>query len=398
MENSSRPRGNPAQVVGNGVQTIAQLIESQLNTDPRRGKDMSFPLDKIELGPPVLLLLDQQGYRADSVPVKGQTVMIQRNGNLAFDVTDDVHPEYVRMAALAARVVGLDVAGIDLLTDDVSRSPEEQRATIIEVNAGPGLQMHVQPESGKPRPVGEAILATLIPEGQDGRIPLVSVMGAEHTAIVSRWVARLLTHTGREVGLASVEGMFVGDTIVKSGDCRGADDARSMLLHPYVEAAVFEASLDGILQEGLGFDRCHVAVVTAIGEGLKLDFAEWDSPEKKALIYRTASDVVLPGGAVVLKAGEPLGSILAQKCGGSLILFSTDEREPALAAHRAGGGNAVFARGGRIVLAEGRSETDLAQLPPHEPADAILAAAAAARACAMPAAKIAVGLKSPGPG
>ncbi len=386
-------RGNPAQVVGDGQQTIAQLIESQLNSDPRRGKDMSFPLDKIELGPPVLLMLDQQGYRADSVPAKGQQVMIQRNGNLAIDVTDDVHPGFVRMAALAARVVGLDVAGIDLLTDDVRRPPEEQGATIIEVNAGPGLQMHVQPESGKPRPVGEAILATLIPEGQDGRIPLVSVMGAEHTAAVSRWVARLLAQTGREVGLASAQGMFVGDTCIKAGDCRGAEDARSMLLHPLVEAAVLEASLDGILQEGLGFDRCHVAVVTAIGEGLKLDFAEWDTPEKRSLVYRVVGDVVLPAGALVLKAGEPLGPIVAGKCPGALVLYAAGENDPGLAPHRAAGGRAVFARAGEIILSEGAKETALGPLLPAGPSEAVLAAVAAVWALAIPPEQIAAGLR-----
>ncbi len=293
-------RGNPAQVTGDGRHTIAELIESQINVDPRRGDDLSFPLDKIILGPPVLLMLEQQGYQPESVPAAGVQVVVQRNGNLAIDVTDDVHPEFARLAGLAARVVGLDVAGLDVLADDISRPPAEQNAAIIEVNAGPGLQMHLEPESGVPRPVGETILATLFGEGQDGRIPIVSVMGAEHTTAVSRWIARLWSRKQPNLGLATAEGTFVVGIRVKDGDCRGARDARGVLVNPLVEAALFEASAESILQEGLAFDRCNVAVVTSIDEGLKLDFLEWDSPEKKALLYRSASDVVLPGGSLVM--------------------------------------------------------------------------------------------------
>ena len=384
-------RGNPAQVIGNGQHTIAELIESTINTDPRRGDDLSFPLDKISLGPPVLLMLEQQGYQPDSVPAAGVQVVIQRNGNLAIDVTDDVHPEFARLAGLAARVVGLDVAGIDLLADDISRPPDEQNPAVIEVNAGPGLQMHLEPESGVPRPVGETILSTLFAEGQDGRIPIVSVMGAEHTTAVSRLIARLWSHKQPNVALASADGTFVGGTRLKSGDCRGADDARGVLVNSQVEAAVFEASCDRVLQEGLAFDRCNVAVVTAIGEGLKLDFLEWE--EKKALVYRTASDVVLPGGAVILKAGEPLGSIIADHCGGKLVLFSDDERDPALRRHVASGGAAAFARDGRIVWADGPSETDLAALPAGQPMVVVLAAVAAVGALGLTPGNIAAGLK-----
>ncbi len=386
-------RGNPAQVVGDGRQAIAQLIESQLNTDPRRGEDLSFPLDKIQLGPPVLLALEQAGYRPDSVPAQGQTVIIQRNGNLAIDVTDEVHPQVARAAALAARVIGIDVAGIDIIANDIGRPLEEQGALIIEVNAGPGLQMHAEPESGKPRPVGEAIVATLFSEGKNGRIPLVAVTGSANTTEATKWIAHLLAPWGRTLGVASGEGNFVGNDRTRIVGSRDAQSARGLLLHPLVEAAVLETSLESMLNDGLGFDRCSVAVVTSIGEGLKLDFAEWDTPEKRSLVYRVIGDVVLPDGALVLKAGEPLGPILAGHCPGGLVLFAAEENDPGLVPHRAAGGRAVFARAGEIVLSEGTKETTLGPLPPAGPGEAVLAAVAAVWALALPPEQIAAGLR-----
>jgi cyanophycin synthetase len=376
-------RGNPAVVVGDGKHTISELIESQLNSDPRRGEDSSFPLAKVEFGPTVLLTLKNEGFEPTSVPPAGKSVLIQRNGNLAMDVTDEVHPEVRRHAEMAARVIGLDVAGIDIIADDISRPLEEQSGVVIEVNAGPGLQMHVTPESGKPRPVGEAIVATLFPEGDNGRVPLVAVTGGEDTNAVTKWIARFLSHGGRTVGMACQEGTFVGETRTQTGDCRAAENARSVLLNPLVEAAVFEVSLERIPEEGLGFDRCQVAVLTSIGEGIRLDVAAWDTPQKKVLVHRTVSDVVLPRGAVVFKAGEPLGPLVAEPCDGMAVLFSADGDERALRVHLAAGGKAVFARGGRIVVADTTGEIELPAFPAVELSDALLAAVAAAWALPM---------------
>ncbi len=232
-------QGNPAGVEGDGRQTVAQLIESQLNSDPRRGKDSSCPLAPVELYPTVLLVLEQQGYTIDSVPATGAKVMVQRNGNLAVDVTDAVHPQVARQAELAARVIGLDVAGIDVIAEDISRPLEEQAGVIIEVNAGPGLQMHIDPELGKPRPVGEAIVATLFDDKDQGRIPLVSVTGSSGTAAVARLAAHLVSQSGLTVGLACADGIFVGATRTQLDDGRGASSARNVLLNPLVEAARF---------------------------------------------------------------------------------------------------------------------------------------------------------------
>jgi cyanophycin synthetase len=387
-------RGDPAYVVGDGRRTVWELVESQLNSDPRRAEHWAAPLAKVEVAPSTLLVLEHEGYQVDSVPENGKRVMIQRNGNLATDVTDLVHPRVAAQAVAAARVVGLDVAGVDVIAEDISRPLEEQGGVVIEVNAGPGLQMHYAPESGQPRPVGQAIVATLFPEGTDGRIPLVCVLGSTGTEPVARLIANLLTSAGRLVGRTNAEGVFVGADRTQAGDCRNAVAARSVLLNPLVEAAVCETSLDSIVEQGLGFDRCHVAVMTSMGDGVKLDLAEGDTPEKRALVYRAAGDVVLSEGAVVLRAGEPLASIVAGHCPGRLVLFSADEKEPTLQGHRATGGQAVFDRGGKIVLMDKNSEQVLGALPAKPAVEATLAAVAAVWVVGLTAEQIAAGLKS----
>lgn len=184
-------RGETAQVIGDGKSTIVQLIENQINSDPRCGEDESFPLEPLllEREPTVVLELERQGYNADSVPPAGKRVLLRRYGQLADDVTDDVHPAVAEAATLAARVVGLDIAGVDIVAEDISRPLDEQRGAIVEVNAGPGLLMHLKPAKGKPRPVGEAIADSLFPSGGKGRIPIVGIAGTQGTNLIARLVA-----------------------------------------------------------------------------------------------------------------------------------------------------------------------------------------------------------------
>ena len=381
-------RGNPAVVVGDGRQTVRALIDSQLNSDPRRGPDLSYPLSPIEPNARVQLVLEQEGYTLDSVPEAGKQVTIQRNGNLGIDVTDQVHPEVARVVEFAARAVGLDIAGIDVLAEDIGRPLAEQGGVIIEVNAGPGLQMHLFPESGKPRPVGEAIVATLFPPGQDGRIPVVSVSGLSNTTEVTMLIAQLLASGGRTVGMTNAEGTFIDNWRTRAGDSCGNEAARSVLINPLVEAAVFEVSQQALLEEGVGFDQCTVAVLTEMGPGPRLDFEEWDTDHKKSLVYRAVSDVVLPRGAVVLKTGEPLAELIIKHCPGKAILFSDRADDPEIDSHRRSEGRAAFARGSHIVLAAGTKESVLAA-PANVSLAVALPAAAAAWAVGMTAEEIA---------
>ncbi len=352
-------RGEAAVIVGDGVRTVKQLVAEQLNSDPRRGEGEAFPLSLIEFTEMVHMQLQRQGYRNDSIPPDGARVVVQRNDNLSTDVTDQVHPSIAAHAVMAVQIVGLDVAGLDLVVEDISQPLESQRGVVVEVNAGPGLLMHLRPSVGTPRPVGEAIVESLFPAGQNGRIPVVCVTGTNGKTIVSRLIAQILRATGRVVGLACTDGIFIDGRTIETGDCSGPRSARKVLLNPVAEAGVFEAARGGILREGLGFDRCDVAVVTNIAAADHLGLAYIDTPEQMFTVKRSPVDVVLPSGTAVLKADDPLVADMAPLCAGAVILFALDGEHPVMVAHRAQGKRAVFVRDGSVVFAEGMRETPL---------------------------------------
>ena len=245
---------------------------------------------------------------------------------------------------------------------DISRPLEEQDGMIIEVNASPGLRMHIEPSSGSPRPVGEAIIDTLFADGQSGRIPIVAVTGTNGKTTTTRFVAHILANVGRRVGMACTDGIYLGSRRIGTGDCSGPQSARAVLANPSVDVAVFETARGGILREGLGFDRCEVAVVTNIGEGDHLGLAGIDTPEQLARVKRTVVDALLPTGTAVLKADDPLVAGMSVRCPAQIIYFARDLRDPILAAHREKGGRAVYVREGEIVAAEGEREVIVASL------------------------------------
>jgi cyanophycin synthetase len=359
-------RREPAQVLGDGVHSVAELVEA-VNQDPRRGDDHATALSKIRLCPIALAVLAEQGLSPEAVPARGAGVLVRRNANLstggtAADVTDLVHPDVAARAIEAAKVVGLDVAGIDVVCLDISRPLEEQGGMIIEVNASPGLRMHLEPSSGSPRPVGEAIIDTLFADGQSGRIPIVAITGTNGKTTTTRFVAHMLAGTGRRVGMACTDGIFIGPRRIDGGDCSGPQSARAVLANPSIDVAVFETARGGILREGLGFDRCEVAVVTNIGEGDHLGIAGIDTPEQLAKVKRCVVDTLLPTGTAVLKADDPLVAGMSARCPASIIYFARDAADPVLSAHREQGGRAVYVRDGEIVAAEGQREVVVASL------------------------------------
>ena len=229
----------------------------------------------------------------------GQQVLIRRNANLstggtAADVTDLVHPDVAARAVQAARMIGLDVAGIDVVATDIGRPLEEQRGVIVEVNAGPGLRMHLHPSAGQPRPVAEAIVGSLFADGETGRIPIVAVTGVNGKTTTTRFIAHIIRGTGRRVGMTCTEGVFVDGQRLQTGDCSGPQSAQSVLLNPHVDVAVLETARGGILRAGLGYDRCDVAVVTNIGEGDHLGLADIHTLEKLARVKRTIVEALPP--------------------------------------------------------------------------------------------------------
>ena len=395
--------GDAASVIGDGEHSIRELIELQINSDPRRGDDESQPLNTVLVDALTTIEIEHQGYKPDSIPAKGIKVIVRRNDNLTRDVTDIIHPTVAEHAIMAAQIVGLDIAGIDLVVGDISRPLEDQGGVIVEVNAGPGLLMHLKPQVGRPQPVGEAIVDHLFRDPHDcGRIPLVSVTGTNGKTTCTRLVASILRAAGYHVGMACTDGISIDGRVIEHGDCAGPRSAKNVLLNPLVDAAVFEAARGGILREGLGFDKCDVAIVTNIGEADHLGRSFIDSPEDMFKVKRTPVDVVLPSGTAVLNAADPLVVEMAGLSAGGVTLFGRDPELPAIQRHREAGHKAVIVRDGRVVLCDGRQETPLTRLDDLPcthggrvgfQVENILAAAAAGWALKIPAKTIAAGLQ-----
>lgn len=390
-------RGDTAWVTGDGHSSVAELIDLQINCDPRRGTTEDSPLGRISVvgdhaDAVVLIDLQRQGLTAQSVPAAGRRVLIQRNGNVAVDCTDEVHPEVAHVVELAARVVGLDIAGIDVVATDIGRPLAEQGGGIVEVNAGPGLLMHLKPAQGSPRPVGRAIVDHLFADDESGRIPIVGVAGSRDSARIARLVAWLIHLSGRHVGLACSHGLYLDRRRVQAGDCARFEPAHRLLMNRTVEAAVVENDAQTILDTGLAYDRCHVGIVTdmALDPARREALARHDvsSADQLHRVLRTQVDVVLSDGVAVLNAGDERVAELAGLCDGEVMFYAADAdaaQGAVMTAHRAAGGRAVLLRHGRVVLATGSQELLLADLGQHRrgaapalPPEVLVAAAAAA--------------------
>ena len=357
-------RRDPPQVTGDGRHSIRQLVE-QVNADPLRGDGHATSLTKIRFDDIALATLATQGYHADSVPPAGALVALRHNANLstggsATDVTDEVHPDLAARAVTAARMVGLDICGVDVVAETVHLPLEEQHGGVVEVNTAPGLRMHLAPSFGKGRPVGEAIIASMFADGDDGRIPVVAVAGTNGKTTTVRLTAHLLACAGRRVGMTNSDGVYVGARRIDSGDCSGPRSARRILAHPGVDAAVFETARGGILREGLAFDRCDVAIVTNLGMGDHLGLGYISTVEDLAVVKRVIVQYVHAGGTAVLNAADPMVAAMAAACPGKVAYFSNDPAHPLIATHRAQGHRVVYRDGPAIVAAQGAAEVAIA--------------------------------------
>ncbi|WP_338440272.1 cyanophycin synthetase, partial [uncultured Aquabacterium sp.] len=350
-------RRDPPHVIGDGVHTVRQLVD-KVNEDPRRGEGHATSLTKIRFDEIAVARLQVQGLKPDDVPEKGRRVIMRNNANLstggtATDVTDDVHPEVAARAIAAAQTIGLEICGVDVLAESVHLPLEDQNGGIVEVNAAPGLRMHLSPSYGKGRNVGEAVINNLYKPGDDGRIPVVAVTGTNGKTTTARLTAHLLATSGLRVGMTNTDGVYVNGRQIDSGDCSGPKSARNVLMHPDVDAAVFETARGGILREGLGFDRCGTAVVTNIGAGDHLGLNYITTVEDLAVLKRVIVVNVAPTGYAVLNAADPIVVAMAPKCPGGIIYFAMDPHNPVLTTHRAQGKRAICVDGDAIVVSEG---------------------------------------------
>jgi len=362
-------RRDPPQVVGDGVHTVRQLVDL-VNADPRRGSGHSTSLTKIRFDDIALARLALQDLEADSVPGKGQRVILRNNANLstggtATDVTDDVHPEVAARAVEAAQMIGLDICGVDVVCEGVLEPFDDRRGGVVEVNAAPGLRMHIAPSYGKGRAVGEAIVNTMFAPGENGRIPVVAVTGTNGKTTTVRLIAHLLTASGLRTGMTNTDGVYIEGRQTDSGDCSGPRSARNVLLHPDVDAAVFESARGGILREGLAFDRCQVAVVTNIGAGDHLGLNYITTVEDLAVLKRVIVQNVAADGYAVLNAVDPIVAAMAANCKGKIIYFGADAGHPVIATHLAQGCRTVYVADGHLVAAEGKQQVriPLAEVP-----------------------------------
>ena len=362
-------RRDPPQVIGDGTSTVRQLVDT-VNLDPRRGEGHATSLTKIRLDAIAVGRLEAQGLTPDSVPARGQRVVLRNNANLstggtATDVTDTVHPEVAARAVDAAQMVGLHICGVDMVCENVLRPLEEQHGGVVEVNAAPGLRMHISPSFGRGRAVGEAVMDTLYAHGDDGRIPVVAVTGTNGKTTTARLINHLLASSGLRTGMTNTDGVWVDGRQTDSGDCSGPKSARNVLLHPEVDAAVFEVARGGVLREGLGFDRCQVAVVTNLGSGDHLGLNYITTVEDLAVLKRVIVRNVADHGYAVLNAADPNVAAMAATCPGHVVFFTADRQHPVMATHRAQGKRTVYIDRDALIAAEGswRERVPLRDVP-----------------------------------
>jgi cyanophycin synthetase len=317
-------KGEECKVSGDGQHTILELIQLQINSDPRRGPTEDFPLNPVRIDSIAELELKSQGFDASSIPKLDQEVLIQRNGNVAFDVTELVHPSVARKVVLAAKVVGLDIAGVDLVAKDIGLPMESQGAAIVEVNAGPGLLMHIKPAKGNPQPVGQAIVNHLFPMENNSRIPIIGVCGSNGATVVSEICEYFLKLNNYYVALSNQHGLSFNQRMVDNTHGTEWDSGRRTILNPLVEVAVIESSAKGILMQGLPYDLCSVGIVTDIDR--EAFFPEESIVEEKQLfsIYRTQIDVVLPDGVAIINADDTLAKDLIEISPAPVLAYSLD--------------------------------------------------------------------------
>jgi cyanophycin synthetase len=358
-------RRDPAHVIGDGRHTVAELMEI-LNQDPRRRPGHGGILTRVVANEAVKLTLQQQAMHLDSVPEPGQIVRLRRNSNLstggtASDVTDQVHTSNARLAELAAQILSLDVAGIDIVCRDICRPLSEQNGGIVEVNAAPGLRMHLHPSDGQPRDVGKPIVDMLYPPGSDARIPVIAVTGTNGKTTVTRLIGHMYDTARWTVGMTCTDGVYIGKEQIMHGDCSGPKSALAVLLHPHVEVAVLETARGGILREGLAFDECQVGVVTNISSD-HLGVRGIDTVDQLARVKQVVVEAVAKNGAAVLNAQDPLVAQMAAAARGRVVYYAMSAQHAVMAAHLAEGEAGVYIEDGMICVADGKQVVELVDL------------------------------------
>lgn len=349
-------RRTPAMIAGDGYSTIEQLI-NKTNSDPCRGEDHEKVLTQIHIDAQTSFLLNEKNLTLRSVLPFGEILFLKNTANLstggtARDATDVVHPYNVFLAERVARLMNLDICGIDIIAEDITRPITEKNGAVLEVNAAPGFRMHLSPAKGIPRNVGEPVIKMLYPNGAPSRIPLVAVTGTNGKTTTTRLISHFAKNAGHTVGYTTTDGIYINGQLIHSGDCSGPESAEAVLRDPLVDFAVLECARGGILRSGLGFDKCDISIITNITEdhlGLDDIHTLEDLAKVKSVVARSTFD----DGYAILNADDDVVYKIREDLDCNIALFSTDENNERVMAHCEEGGWAAIIEKGHFTICKG---------------------------------------------
>jgi len=346
----------PAAVTGDGLHTIQYLMD-EVNKDPRRGYGHEKVLTQIRVDQFTQKMLDDLGYTMETIPAKGELVLLKPTANLSTggtstDVTDEVHPANIMMCERIARIIGLDICGIDIMVNDLRSPVKENGGAILEVNAAPGFRMHIDPSVGLPRNVAEPVVDMLFPKGSAGTIPIIAITGTNGKTTTTRLTAHIAKTAGYKVGYTTSDGVYIQNQLMMKGDCTGPISSTFVLKDPTVDFAVLECARGGILKSGLAFQNCDVAVVTNISAD-HIGLGGIDSMEQMAKVKAVVPETVFKHGYAILNAEDDLVYAMREGLSCNVAFFSMDEHNPRIVKHCKEGGYAAVFENGYITIMKG---------------------------------------------
>lgn len=346
----------PASVTGDGVSTIAKLVE-ETNKDPRRGYGHEKVLTQITIDQFTQKMLDDINYSLETIPAKGELVILKPTANLStggtsIDVTEEVHPANIFMFERIAKIIGLDICGIDVMASDLRTPVTENGGAVLEVNAAPGFRMHIEPAEGLPKNVAEPVVDMLFPKGSTGKIPIIAITGTNGKTTTVRLTAHLAKSAGKKVGYSTSDGVYIQNQLMMKGDCTGPISSTFVLKDPTVDFAVLECARGGILKGGLAFQNCEVAIVTNVAAD-HIGLGGINSVEQMAKVKSVVPETVFPHGYAILNADDNLTYAMREDLKCNVALFSMDENNPRIKKHCADGGLATVFENGYVTIMKG---------------------------------------------
>ena len=346
----------PASVIGDGIHNIQWLID-EVNKDPRRGYGHEKVLTQIKVDDFTMKMLEGRGYSLDTIPKKDEWVLLKPTANLSTggtstDVTDEVHPVNIFLAERIAKIIGLDICGVDIMAPDLKTPLFDNGGAVLEVNAAPGFRMHIEPSDGLPRNVAEPVIDMLFPKGSNGRIPIIAITGTNGKTTTARLTAHICKTAGYKVGFTTSDGVYIQNQMMMQGDCTGPLSSQFVLKDPTVDFAVLECARGGILKSGLAFSNCDIAVVTNVSAD-HLGLGGIDSLEQMAKVKSVVLETVFNHGFAILNADDDLVYAMREELDCHVALFSMDENNPRIREHCAAGGIAAVYENGHVSILKG---------------------------------------------